>query len=90
MHVLVCSECMRTFVHVKERSCALTAWQLLYRERERERERDRVRRALPDLDLRWQQSNVKKNAELLPRGDGYLQTGQYVSSDHGRVLNSLK
>jgi hypothetical protein len=60
MHVLVCSECMRTFVHVKERSCAVTAWQLLYRERERERETDRVRRALPDLDLRWQQSNVKK------------------------------
>jgi hypothetical protein len=85
IHVFVCSEFMRTFVRVKETSCALMAWQLL------ERERARARGApFQTWKCAGNRATSKKNAELLPRGNRYLQTDQHVLSDHGRVLNSLK
>jgi hypothetical protein len=57
----------------------------------RERARARARGApFQTWKCAGNRATSKKNAELLPRGNRYLQTDQHVLSDHGRVLNSLK
>jgi hypothetical protein len=79
--VHACARVFRVYAYICacEREIVCSNGMAAVIQRERERERDRQSAACPSrLRPALATEQRQKNAELLPRGDGYLQTGQYV------------